>query len=312
VTNNEQVNDVIVYPGTGMLVMAMEAVRLAANTNQRILGFLVKEAHFKSPIIIEKSSTEATETVTRLRPIQNAFEKESGWFEVTIHSYRNGTWSECFLAKIQAEYAASKTQKDAKMERHLELERAREKYQDSVTSCSYSIVPWAFYAHCQESGIAYGEAFQLLRNIIWDGKSRAVAQVKRGAETTSLVHPATLDAALQLSMVQLSRGLLNSVATAVPHQRHNTWISAEGWNESSTKALFIASEIIMAGRSGSKMTSVVLSDDGTPLCIIGTATMAPLSSTRGTGSSPRPQRLIHKVDWKPQLSLQSPDQLSKL
>ncbi|KAH9885669.1 hypothetical protein F4778DRAFT_798830 [Xylariomycetidae sp. FL2044] len=307
------INDTVIYPGTGMLVMAIEAVKqLAVSTKRQVLGFHVKEAHFLNPMAISNDPDETTESLVHLRPIQNAFEKESSSSEVVIYGYHKERWTRCFRAVISTQYQDSELQPDTEKERALALSRIVQEYHEASASCISPIKPDKFYRHCQEYGFQYGESFKLLQDICWDGHHTAVARIKMPPShntTASIFHPAVLDAAIHLMVAQISSGLTQKTATMVPHQMFDTWISAEGWNLSPVTALRSASLMRDASDTGAELQSYTLSDEGVPLCSIGRLVIAQVSRNKGNSDLRGIQRLVHRIDWKPQLSLQSPEQL---
>lgn len=66
-----------ILPGTGMLVMAIEAVKQMCSRDRKILGYYIKEAHFLNPIVVGRSWEDSTETILQLLPVRKPYEKES-------------------------------------------------------------------------------------------------------------------------------------------------------------------------------------------------------------------------------------------
>lgn len=73
-----QVSGSILYPGAGMLIMAIEAVKQIQppTTTRQVSGFYFQEANFINPIIVGKTWDECTEVMVDLRPLQRGYEKE--------------------------------------------------------------------------------------------------------------------------------------------------------------------------------------------------------------------------------------------
>ncbi|KAI0593005.1 hypothetical protein F4775DRAFT_587134 [Biscogniauxia sp. FL1348] len=245
------VSDTIIYPAAGMLIMAMEAVQQMAHTNRRISGYFVKEANFLNPIIIKESWDNKTETLLHLHPVQKPYEKESVWSDINIFSRVDDRWTECFRASIQVQYAVDS---GMNLDNGLEDRLIREK------TCTTFIQSQNFYKDSTEHGIKYGQWFELLDDIRWDGKFNY--------QTNSLVHPAILDAAFQALRVGTTKGLSESSATHVPMRLHNAWFSASGWQHPST------SSIRYMAKEGS---IYALADDGSILCAMQQMITAPVS-----------------------------------
>lgn len=61
-----------VYPGTGMLIMAVEAAKQTVPHNGNLRAFYLKEAVFSKPIVLRPSteSEGVVEAIVNLRPLQ--------------------------------------------------------------------------------------------------------------------------------------------------------------------------------------------------------------------------------------------------
>lgn len=296
-----------------MLIMATEAVKQMASANGKISGYHIQEAHFMNPMIVSDTSSDPTESMIHLRKLQNSFEKETSRYEILIYAYHQSRWTHCFRAIIQAQFDQDKSQMGAAVERRLESSRLLHKYRNAQQSCGQVLDAQDFYDYCHKHGFEYGETFQLLEDIQWDDRDLAVARIKRTPENVksqSLVHPSILDAAFHLSLVQTSQGLAQPVDTMVPQQLSNAWVSARGWDESSSMRLL--SQMTHRSKSSSETTITTLSDSGEPLCTIERLVTAAVTS----GNDPEVQipkdGLIHRIVWKPQLSLQTRAQLANL
>lgn len=295
--------------------MAIEAVKQTASPNRPILGFHIKEAHFINPMVVGESAAEPTESMVRLSRLQNPLEKEPFWSEILICAYAKERWVKCFRAILQVQYEEARSQVDTEMERELELERIVREYNDATGRCTNGIKPGKFYAHSLENGFKYGDTFRSLRNINWDQKTVSTARIQQlptDHRTTSLVHPAVLDSAFHLSIVQISQGCSRPLTACVPYQLFNTWVSARGWDPPSpNSSMRLASSVSGTSGSRTEVSIYVLSANGTPLASLGRLVMASISH-KSPESPVREEKIIHRIEWKPQLSLQSPRQLHQL
>ncbi|KAJ8130428.1 hypothetical protein O1611_g3200 [Lasiodiplodia mahajangana] len=313
-------NDTVIFPGAGLLIMAVEAAKQAATSSRPISGFYIKEAHFLNPMLINDTAADATEAFTHLRPIQNAFDKESGSSEILIFAYTKSRWTECFRAVVRVQYhehlsGSGKSQINVPVERDLEVQRIQERYQNALLSSVEHIGADRFYRQCLDNGFRYGESFKLLEDIRWDCNDTTVARTKApwsSHDTDSFVHPAVLDSGFHLSLTQVSKGLSQRMSTLVPYQLFDTWVSATGWNK--TSPMRLASFVMKASSSRAEATIYGLSEeDLSPLITMGRLVIASVSQNNTeTADLVGEQRLIHKIDWKPQLSLQSTKQLHDL
>lgn len=311
-TRDHVVNDTILYPATGMLVMAMEAVRQMCPPQRTILGYHIKTAEIKSPIIVKDATEERTEVVLQLRPVQNnSFEKEAVWFDIKIFSWAGTQFTECFTSSIQIQYEnASATEVDNGLERKLAAEKTMEEYNLASKACNRVITPEAFYKDSAEHGIKYGEWFQLLSDLRWNGDCTGIATVNVSSgkhSTQSMVHPAILDAALQSLRATSTKGLTDSSSTYVPTHIHDAWFSATGWQSPDTSTVRYMTTTTGTGAEGSIHA---LADDGSVLLSLKRLVCARVAD-HGTDADEVHQQLLYGIDWKPQLSLLEPSQLER-
>ncbi|KAI0383706.1 hypothetical protein F5Y04DRAFT_269663 [Hypomontagnella monticulosa] len=311
-----------VCPGTGMVVMALEAVRqVAATKNRPLSGFFFKEAHFVAPIMVGETDHDAVETVVELRPIQkNADEKQSTWFEIHIFSYTDGKWAECFRANIQAQYQETNATKFQGIDEMQKEEiRIRELAETAAESCVKSIDSGSFYQFCEKYGFGYGPSFQLLRDIAYDGDRISCAHIDMAAAgrfyeaVDSPAHPSVLDAAIHMLMTQASRGLSEDLSTLIPKSLANCWVSAKIWDQETS--LLRLSSIVRAGNdlvTGIDGSIYALADDGSPLCAIEQLILAEVSQSTTTKDDLTNRKLLHRIAWKPQLSSLSAPELQAL
>lgn len=307
-TGHHMISDTVVYPAAGMLIMAIEAVQQMVPADRVVAGYFVKEATFVSPIIIEESWEDRTETSLTLRQVG----KQGGnstHFETTIYSYRNDQWTECSRATIKIDYADSLSADDVVDEQRLAEDSVRRQHQLVAQSCDKPLDSNVHYSYASEQGLQYGDWFSILQDIRWDNKMNAVGRVdvsKGRYQTSSLVHPAVLDTAFHI--LRVSAG--SQPAANVPVCIEDAWFASSGWQHPQTKFVnWMATSNSAAngevGR-GEQGKLHALSDDGKVLCTIQKAMTAAVT----TGVQEEETKLLYCVEWKPQLSLLEPKQLS--
>ncbi|CAJ2506588.1 Uu.00g077740.m01.CDS01 [Anthostomella pinea] len=217
------VSDTIIYPAAGILVMAMKAVQQMADANRVVSGYYIKKAQ---PLI----------------PIVKHYEKESLWSDIKIFARYDDRWTECFRASVRIQYVESDAHVDGGLERRLTNERIASQYKRATEACTEPIDSKMFYQDIAGHGIRYGDWFQLLENIRYDGDgdAKVVARVDVSTakhQTNSLVHPAILDAAFHALRVSATKGLSTSSATRVPMRLLDSWFSASGWQQPHTSSI---------------------------------------------------------------------------
>lgn len=305
---HHMISDTVVYPAAGMLIMAIEAVQQVVPADRVISGYFVKEATFISPIIIEETWEDRTETSLTLRPVGQQRDNPTQ-FETTIFSYRNGQWTECSRATIKVDYTDTVTTEDVGDERRLAEEDVKRQHEIMTQCCDKPVDSNVHYSYASEQGLQYGDWFSILQDIRWDNKSNAVGRVdvtKKRYQTSSLVHPAVLDTAFHI--LRVSAG--SQPAANVPVRLENAWFASSGWQHPQTNyvrwlATSKTSGVGEVGR-GEQGRLHALSDSGKVLCTIEKAVTAAVT----TGAQEKETKLLYGVVWKPQLSLLEPKQLS--
>lgn len=303
------INNTVMMPATGMLVMAMQAVQQHTSTRHELSGFYIKRAEFINPIRINRSSGE-TETILYLRPSRNVHGKDSGWTEVKIHALCDDNWTECFEATIQALYNEAPNDVDEGRDQQLEHERVNSHFRTISVSCTRRVESRRFYSFVKETcGIEFGKSFQLLENIKWDGRGDSTASINTAhvnqRTADGVVHPAILDAAMHLVLAQTSKGLSQSIPTMIPRSLANAWISAHEWEAGSLKASCTAK--FQSKPVGVDVNVSVLDQHGTPLYTVERIGLTTVSGNDDGGSNEIVK--LYGIGWRPQLSLLSKEQL---
>ncbi|PHH70644.1 hypothetical protein CDD80_5875 [Ophiocordyceps camponoti-rufipedis] len=301
------VGQLLMCPGTGLVVMAIEAAKqMAAADGRAVSGFFVKEAHFLAPVTVGRTVHDATETEVHLRPLRSALDKDSTWSEVTIFSHHDDRWTECFRARIQVQYdEAGQTPVDGGRERQLELARVGAVVDRMTASCARPVDSREFYAFCADHGIQYGETFELLSDMGWDGRDGSVARIdamtalRHYEAVDSPVHPAVLDAAIHLVFAQISEGLAKPSPAMVPHSLSNLWISSRPWHEAS---ISVSASLDSGRRTPSTCEAGfhAMADDGEPLLAIERMVFSEVSF--GGLDDVGRHDLLYSIAWRPRLS----------
>ncbi|KAI0119053.1 hypothetical protein F4814DRAFT_458445 [Daldinia grandis] len=299
------VTNTMVFPGAGMLLMAIEAVEQMRPKHRKATGYYIKEAEFLSPVILKAATDDSIEIVLQLRPIRNTHEKDSAWSEITIYSNTDNEWVECFRTKIETQYQVPTSEVDGGTEDRLAATQLLRDYGLAIESCTRRIDTRAFYMHFKRSAINYGSSFQLLDDICWDGAEIAVAKLDITSSkfrVTGLTHPAVLDAAMQLLLVQISAGLSASSPTLVPKKLYDAWFSTASWQYPEISSLHSMTTVKpINSKQDVEGAVTIISNNGLPLCTMKRIVLAPVSSNDNKDFVGT--KLLYGIEWKPQLSL---------
>lgn len=313
------VSDMVLYPAAAMLIMAFEAVQEMAPADETVVGYFLKEAQFLNPVVVPESLDDRIELVVSLRPVRNQSRdaKVSSWSDVSIFTYakESHSWTEVFRTSVQASYLSAVDQ----AEKQKADKAIQEQHQQARKTCKLPIDTQILYGDAFEHGLQYGEWFRLCKDINWDKSgARAVADVSvldnARYETASIVHPAVLDT--MFHALRVSAGQQH--AANVPLRVTNAWFTSEKWQGPAKQSVqWLAASKIGGGKSarGEQGSVSALAGDGTVLAVIEKLVTASItrddSDVLAEGGGTGQKTLLHGIEWKPQLSLLSPEQLSQ-
>ncbi|KAH9906956.1 fatty acid synthase S-acetyltransferase [Xylariomycetidae sp. FL2044] len=297
------------FPGTGMLVMAVEAVKQEAVTGRGISGFMIKEAHFLSPIIVGNSMLDCPEVVLSLRRLRSRNQSTRPSFEASITTCVVDQWTEVFRAKVQIRYDVPDAQVDRGRERRLRDEQILQNHQSAESRCGKPIGSPSFYEFYRKHGLEYGSSFRVLESIRWDGSDTSVAHIRTFVtdhDNSYFSLPITLDAGLHLSMAQATYGLSKPIATSVPHSMYDVWLSAKPVRGPFQVMCKINRDLSI---SGTRATVSILDGNKSPFCLMGKLRLSAVSHN-GTAESSEHKSLLHGIEWLPRLNSLTPSQLN--
>ncbi|KAG8158415.1 hypothetical protein KVR01_011537 [Diaporthe batatas] len=305
--NEHIVTGTTLYPGAGMLLMAIEAAKQMCPEERLVAGYLIKEARFLNPMVVGPTWEETSEVVIRLLPLQKPYEKESVWSDIRISTLNQGRWSQTFTAIIETQYEPTQqTQVDNGRERKLRDEMVLRVFQRQTDTCRKSIDRKGLYEAFDACGIVYGGAFRVLDDVMYDGADNAMARVdvSNGKHTTaSVFHPAVLDSAFQLLSVQQSHGLSKRTTAYVPSTVSDVWISSAGWQSPQTSSVHFASATAETDDKSFEGKIYIVNDQDSVLCVVSKLTMAPVSGGSADWEEARETQLLYGLAWKPLLSM---------
>lgn len=307
-----QVDGVAVCPGTGMVVMTVEAVQQMAGEEGRVTAaYLIKEARFLSPVVIGETSQDSTETELHLLPMENGGDEDAAWYETRIFTFRNNSWAECFHAKVCVYFEPKSTDSvDGGREQRLAHENIQARVEQAASASKESLSPDSFYSFNRENiGLDFKPSFQNLTKLEWDGHGTFTAHVDIASASqhykilNSPVHPAVLDSCVQPNLAMISRGLSRRrCPTMMAHSVENMWIAARVWDKATQSVRLGSFARNVNGKSGQLEASAYgIADDGSALFSVARVTMAEVSKPE-VAPAEETGKSLYQIAWKPRLS----------
>jgi acyl transferase domain-containing protein len=316
---HHKVNGKIIYPATGMAIMAIEGARQLAASNQAIKGYFLKDATFTHPISI--NSANKTEVHLCMRPLRNVLEKSAPWYEFRIYTGTGDQQRENCRGTICIQYKNSSSNWTGVEKLDLEgAEHYRNLWSDAVKACSEHVPTDKMYQAFEDNGLNYGPSFQLLDNLAWDGKGGVRGDIKAFQWTSEqsqngrqdhIVHPATLDAAGQLAWVALTKGAREVVVNGAAITRvQSAWISCSGLAYPETTTLKCCAQTRLKGLRGTETSLVMLDDENeVRLWIKNLETTSVSGNKPSVTSQTEHRRLCYSIESKPDFQFFSKEQL---
>ncbi|GFF87206.1 hypothetical protein IFM53868_05068 [Aspergillus udagawae] len=236
---DHKINNEILYPAAGMVVMAVEAIKQLVDVNRRVSGFSVKDCKFLSPIRIA-TNAQGIETSFHMKRVKLDKSDTTGWYDFRVCSYDKETWTENCTGSIQATYESSEAgldcneHEDVKWQGHLS-----KNYHDIAQRCTVSIDPAQFYKDLIPNGYQYGHSFAaiigLSTNQIDSKELVSTIRTFRGSSPDNsdfiqphTIHPTTLDAIIHTMTAMTVKTGAQRRVVALPMRIEELWICNSG------------------------------------------------------------------------------------
>ncbi|KAK4160344.1 hypothetical protein QBC43DRAFT_359689 [Cladorrhinum sp. PSN259] len=328
---DHKINDTILYPAAGMLVMAIEAAAQLADPGKTVAAFVVKDVTLHSALNLPSNAPSVgVEVNLFMRPRRDQDGKNAGWFDFRLctHDDSTRTWFENCHGSVQVVYEqADHDDKGIDKGREERLWRANlcSEYRDMAAACSTTLEIGEFYARLAEWGFDYGPAFRDMTAVASDGQGGAAIEVKTHempaglAHAKHIVHPATLDCIFQAIIVSMTNAGTARMVTGIPTHFDRIWLSATGLSHPSAHTLKAYSRAKRLGLRQTETSIGVVDESGTrALLMIDGFVATDISALadddtdeqRGAGAASAP--LCHTIEWKPDLDTLSDAQIRSL
>lgn len=210
----------VLYPAAGMLVMAIEACKQLgelSNPDKAIKAIRFREVSFHSAMQIPDNAT-GIESHVYLRPVKQAGReaKTSAWREFQIlTAQEDDEFREHCCGQVLLEYDDATTPVDGGREEQALKDYAQARLQDAHQKCKSEVPSEQIYQGWKDVGLVFGPTFQTIANAAVDLESgTTLASLKPTVPLLRemmplnylqphLIHPTTLDGALQACLVPL-------------------------------------------------------------------------------------------------------------
>ena len=257
-TEHHKVNGTVLYPGAGMLVMAIEAAKQIADPLNTIESYVLRDVRFENAMDLSMHAG-VLETQVSLRPYQSTGFDSASTFDFSIFSVEepNGEerdWRLNCHGSIEIEYQEAKetweTRKKAER-----LGKLFSSCRNVIAKCSVPIASQQMYNFLGKSGLDYGPFFQAAQSQRISVENEAAANVSlfdngNPDMEPHVVHPVSLDAIMHLCFTAFSGGGQKPMATSVPSSLAYMWISDRGLSVKDSESVPAFSKLTYATHRG--------------------------------------------------------------
>lgn len=307
----------ILYPAAGMIVMAIEAVRQAADPHEVIHSYELRDVSIVTALLVPDTD-DGVEVFLQLHPrrIGTKSAPSSTLNEFVISSWSEDAqmWTTHARGLISATYESALS---SAMQRELALEGQEYKttFLGIKDKCR-NPVRGSLYGKLEDIGMHYGPTFRNLNHIFTStrtsygtfGVPDTKATMPHGFEYPCVVHPVTLDSALHLIFPSISSGDVSLTEAIVPTSIERIAISNKSTGAQETLHGISTSE---KSSYTSWMSSIIVMDESQsePLIVIEGLRLSP---TGATESSKAPRASCFEEVWCEDVDLLEPGRIKEL
>ncbi|OXV11891.1 hypothetical protein Egran_00348 [Elaphomyces granulatus] len=233
---DHSVQNTLLYPAAGMMVMALEAAVQIAKPETKVDGFELRDIIVQNALIIPRDE-DGIETMLHLRPWRTGSQATTfDWHEFTIYS-RPGKeeWARNCTGLLAVKYKNDAGNSSFTDEEQLSNSTHRQIYERVRRESPVIESTNQFYDHRFESGLQYGDTFRNLIEI-HKGRKQSICNVRipdiasimpENFIRNHIIHPCTLDTIIQALFPSLDAPNEKAKVAAIPTYIEKLFVSAD-------------------------------------------------------------------------------------
>lgn len=235
---DHKIHTSIIYPGTSMIVMALEAAQKQVERGRVAKGFQFRDISLPKALPIPPDGGKV-EVQMYIKPNRlGSRTQSSSWFEFSFVSLDDQKqWNEHCFGQFKIIYDTEASEVDGGLQATTEWSQKRAMYEEIQHRLYEEVPKRTFYNALQGIGMNYGPTFQGVEKLYVgrQGDCRTVVAIQdtasvmpHGFEHPHLIHPATLDAITQtLFGTMVKAGTLKTEGAQVPVNIGKLYIAAD-------------------------------------------------------------------------------------
>ncbi|VBB80680.1 Putative polyketide synthase [Podospora comata] len=265
---DHKITGTVLYPGAGMLVMALEGALQVSDPTKNVHGFRYSNIRFERGLVVTAADEAAVETSLSLHPDPNI----PGKFGFTIYSTTGDSWTCHCHGTISLEYEASGSSEVEDAGTTVDpwtLHTARYKQLFSDSGAEEIDVD-EFYDQLETIGMEYGPLFRNVTSLFAVPAQHAAhgeviipdtaSVMPMSFEYPHVMHPATMDAIFHLLLAGFNDGRPIDEA-AVPYSIDDMFVASEQPHGAGSKFLGYGQLTRKSGGGRELVGDLVISDE---------------------------------------------------
>lgn len=233
---DHKITGTVLYPGAGMLVMALEGALQVSDSSRRVRGFRFRDVRFERGLVVTAADESPVETSLTLTPDKTV----PAQFGFTIYTTTGDSWTRHCHGAIALEYAAagpSEVEDAATAVDPWAEHTARYKHLSGGEGVAAEEIDVdSFYDQLETIGMEYGPLFRNVKSLFAVPAEHAAHGAVEISDTASVMpfnfeyphvmHPATMDSIFHLLLAGFNDGRPIDEA-AVPYSIDDMFVAAE-------------------------------------------------------------------------------------
>lgn len=321
-----RVHDSNVYPMTGFLAMAMEAISQHAQLHHITPGKIdLRDIFINRVLTIPDSSS--VETMLSLKPSRTEAPSKSvlGWHEFKVFSWTEGRgWDQHCNGFIMVQEAKDVNPVDGSRQQLEQTACFTQKALDMRSSCNVPVDSKVLYENISTGGVHYGPLFQGLIDVAVSENAEAMATIRvpdikvampHEHESPCIVHPVTLDLCSQVMWVLLGYGKPGPQVTHVPSHVKQVSVSLSQKISAGTILQLYGNRSGCESASNPENNRIFATDPSNPanlLIDINGITLVPVSNDIKGSKDNSPAEICYKLHYEPCFDFLSADDYRQL
>ncbi|KAK8225326.1 beta-ketoacyl synthase domain-containing protein [Phyllosticta capitalensis] len=310
----------ILYPGAGMVVMAIEGARQIADPNEEIHGYELRDVAITNALRVPDDE-KGVEVMVNFHPRRTGTKAAPSAtlneFTVSSWSKDSNQWTVHARGLISVTYKSSMS---PAMQREvtLENERYKESFLEAREKCPTPARSF-LYDTVETIGMHYGKTFRNMSEL-WAGDSASYGVITvpdtksvmpEGFEYPCVIHPATLDSVLHLLFPSISGAEQSLNEAVVPFSFDRIFVSAEIPTTPGTKLHGFSSAQKTSYTTWMSSIAISTEDLAAPQIIMEGLGLASVGASENQSAKETRAQCFDQV-WHPDVDLLSSAQIKEL